>query len=113
MNNFLYLEAVEDWHLKVQEDQVVLRVTWGSEFQDLVDRGLAIEGRVQVQLGFQLGQDLFHHKEVVGRIIYYKDPDSLREATSLYQGLRGTIPLQSVRWSQIAQSLLTKGRLRR
>jgi len=66
-----YLEAVEDWHLKVQEDQVVLRGPRGSEFQDLVDRGLAIEGRVQVQLGFQLGQDFFHHKEVVGRIIYY------------------------------------------
>jgi hypothetical protein len=52
--------------LKVKEDQVVLRGPEGSELQDLVDRGLTIEGRVQVQLGFELGQNLLHHKEVVG-----------------------------------------------
>jgi hypothetical protein len=57
--------------LKVKEDQVVLRGPEGSELQDLVNRGLTIEGRVQVQLGFELGQNLLHHKEVVGRIIYY------------------------------------------
>ena len=83
--------------MNVKEDQVVLRGPGGSEFQDLVDRGLTIEGRVQVQLGFELGQNLFHNKEVVGRIIYYKDPESLRKATSFYQRLRGAIPLHRVR----------------
>ena len=104
-----YLEAVEDRHLKVQEDQVVLWSPRGSELQDLVDRSLAIKGRVQVQLGFELSQNLFHHKEVISRIVYYEDPDSLREASPFYQGLRGAIPLQSVRWCQIFHDHLRKG----